>query len=420
MAKRIFDIVPPKRKSFLGGKKEFASNTVGQTEDRENKKRSSFSFGKKFILIIVIILAVSGFVYSSSSSSATIVIWPETRVLNIEEKIIIDKSLESPNLAENILTGEMLDIEKEISQQFDATGSILKKAKGTIRIYNNYSTAPQTLIATTRFFSSSGKLFRIPKKVVVPGGHYEKGKLVAGYIDVEAIADQAGEEYNIEPDAFSIPGFAGDSKYTLFYARSFSNMTGGGKITTVTQGDLDRAQDFLSEKVNEEGKKILKEKAEQEGFVLLDEIIEQEITEAGSLIKVGAEKEKFSFKVKGTSKGLVFPKDDLDKFVERAFSSQSSKGEVIHHPSLKIDYSLQSGDFNNDKITLNLKASCKTYKDIDIISFKAAVIDKPLQEVEMLLDSDPEINKFIITSQPFWQTKVPGDLDKINIEVNID
>ena len=116
--------------------------------------------------------------------------------------------------AGNFIQGEVLEAEKEVSQNFTAHGKKLKstKAHGTMRIYNNYSTAAQTLVATTRFISNEGKLFRTKERVVIPGGYYEGGKLAAGFIDIEVIADQPGEDYNIDPSTFSIPGFVGTSK----------------------------------------------------------------------------------------------------------------------------------------------------------------------------------------------------------------
>jgi len=48
---------------------------------------------------------------------------------------------------------------RTITQKFPATEikNIEAKAKGTIRIYNAYSSSPQTLVATTRFMAPDGK-----------------------------------------------------------------------------------------------------------------------------------------------------------------------------------------------------------------------------------------------------------------------
>jgi len=99
------------------------------------------------------------------------------------------------------------------------------KATGIITIYNTYSSSPQTLVKTTRFVSEGGKLFRTTKTIVVPGADASSGKIVPGSTTVEVIASEPGNEYNIGPSTFSIPGFKGTPKYLAFYGESFSAFT---------------------------------------------------------------------------------------------------------------------------------------------------------------------------------------------------
>ena len=57
-----------------------------------------------------------------------------------------------------------------------------EKARGSLTVYNEYSSSPQTLVATTRFESPEGKIFRIEKNIVVPGAKIEEGKIIASTI----------------------------------------------------------------------------------------------------------------------------------------------------------------------------------------------------------------------------------------------
>ena len=128
-----------------------------------------------------------------------------------------------------------------------------EKAEGIIRIFNDYSTASQSLVAGTRFVSDEGKLFRLVEKVVVPGQSTEKGKLIPGSVDVLVRADTAGSDYNIGVSTFSIPGFAGTPRYTAFYAKSFLAMAGGfkGESLAVSSEDLENAKKSLTAEVKE-------------------------------------------------------------------------------------------------------------------------------------------------------------------------
>lgn len=411
--KKILDIAPPKK---------ISPSTIGLKQEKNPVLVSLPK--KKFILVGAAILIFCCFCYFSLSS-AKIEIWPETRILDFKETVVINGNDSESNFSKNIIPGKILKVEKEVSQQFEATGSVLKKAKGVIRIYNAYSTSAQALVATTRFVSASGKLFRTPKKIVVPGGHYEKGKLVPGYIDIEVIADQAGEDYNIEPTTFSIPGFAGHAKYTFFYAKSFSKLSGGGRFAKVTQEDLDRARDTLSEKVKAETEKEIREIIEKGNFVLLDNVISQEITDASSLAIAGAEVEEFSYKVKGFSTALVFLDADLENFAEHFIASQISdeslpKHEKLHLPSLEKNYLFNSMDFENNKMNLVLSFSGKVYSDIDTAALKKALTEKSFEETKILLENEPKISKIQFELWPFWVKKVPSDLDKIHINLNLD
>lgn len=407
MSKKILDITPPKK-----------SSSVVVSLKQERVPVLDLLPKKKLIFIGAALLIFFCFCYFTLSL-AKIEIWPETRIMSFNEAVVVNGNDSESNFSKNIVPGKIFNTEKEVSQQFEATGSVLKKAKGIIRVYNKYSTYAQPLVATTRFVSASGKLFRTPKKIVVPGGHYEKKKLIPGYIDIEVIADQPGEDYNIEPTTFSIPGFAGHAKYTFFYAKSFSKLTGGGRFAKVTQEDLDRAEDILSKKVKTETEKEIRKAIEKGNFVLLGNTISQEITNASSLAIDGAEVEEFSYMVKGCSTALVFLDADLENFAEHFIASRISD-KKLHLPSLDLNYSFSSMDFENNKMDIILKFSCKIYSEIDTLALKKTLVEKSFKETKILLENEPKISKFQFELWPFWVKKVPSNLDKIHINLNLD
>ncbi len=69
-----------------------------------------------------------------------------------------------------------------------------KKAEGSVTIYNEFSNAPQPLVATTRLETSDGKIFRIVKGVTVPGTTLVDGEIKPGAIEVQVVADQPGSD----------------------------------------------------------------------------------------------------------------------------------------------------------------------------------------------------------------------------------
>jgi hypothetical protein len=436
MPKKIIDIRPPKPKDkilekikprkkrgyFFGFSKPrvVKPNIIREEKERYSKENlpiAKFNFKFVYIGIAFIVLLLFCWLFLSLAS---IEIWPEQREIVFEEKVTIKAGIPESNFSQNIIAGRTLQIDKEVSQQLDSTGIVNKKAKGIIRVYNAFSTYNQPLVATTRFVSASGKLFRTPKRVVIPGGHYAKGKLVPGFIDIKVVADQSGEEYNIKATTFSIPGFAGTSKYTLFYAKSFSDMEGGGKFPQVNESDLARANETLSQQAKEKCWEELRTKAQEENLILFNEAVSEKIADAFSLASAGAEQKQFDYKVKASLTALVLPEKDLEKYVKSFFDSELFEGEKLHQESLKINYSLSLMDFEGNKMILDLDSEAIVYSDIDILFLKKAIVEKSSKEVRIILESEEKIDKFEFELWPFWVKEVPDDLEKIEINLNLD
>ena len=67
-----------------------------------------------------------------------------------------------------------------------------QKARGTLIISNEYSSDTQPLIATTRFETGDGKIFRLAESVTVPGVTIVDGKRQPGIVEAVVIADAPG------------------------------------------------------------------------------------------------------------------------------------------------------------------------------------------------------------------------------------
>jgi hypothetical protein len=419
MSTKIIDIRPPKPKqqSMMERIKPKQSKIVANLRPRKDFAASfSPKFNFKFVYIGIGLIGLALFCWFALCS-AKIEIWPQQREIVFEESITVKAGIPESNFSQNIIAGKTLRIDKEVSQQIASTGMIDKKAKGIIRVYNAYSTYNQPLLATTRFVSASGKLFRTPKRVVIPGGHYEKGKLVPGSVDIQVVADQSGEEYNIKATTFSIPGFAGTSKYTLFYAKSFSEMKGGGKFPQVNDDDLASAKEMLSIQAKDKCWEELRTRARDEKFILFDDTVTEKIAEAFSLADAGAELEQFDYKVKASLTAIALPEQDLEKYVLSFFDSEIFEGEKLYEDSLEINYSLNTMDFENNAMILDLNFGGIVYSDIDILFLKKALVEKSSKEVKIILGSEEKIDKFEFELWPFWVKKVPHDLEKIEINM---
>jgi hypothetical protein len=413
------------RRPPLNPPKEKAVEALFFGKKPEPHPKPVFKMGKLgwllvFIAFILLIGAVVFFVYLPK---VTIDIWLKTENQIAQEKIEAIKNLKELDLAGRQMAGTIVTEEKFVSQDFPSSGKITKetKAQGIIRIFNDYSTSSQSLLASTRFISNGGKLFRLVEKTVVPGQTVQGGKTSPGFVDAKVVADAVGSEYNIGPSTFSIPGFVGTPKYTAFYAQSFSQISGGfkGETAVVTEQDLKVAKDTLKTKIDEVINSALEEKTLPD-FILVKDGSPLEIVEESSLAKAGEAVSNFTYQVKARKSGLLLLKNDLEKFGETYSSSQIPEGKKILLESLKVTPVIEAINSQTGKATLNVEISAKTYEPLDKAGLKAQLAEKPLQEVALSLQGMSQISRAKIKIFPSFFNDLPKEINKIEINIKFE
>ena len=414
--RKIFDITPPPEKitevkkpltKELLPKKPLSLRVPERSEGwrRTNVLRLSFRF-KKPILITVGVLLVGVLCFVFIKPQAEIEIWP------MKEAVKFTTQFSS--------VGEVIKQERALSQEFPATGKAVKeeKAQGVIRVYNNYQ-LDQILVQNTRFWcfvNEELREFKTKEKIVIaPQKH----------LDVQVIASAAGEEYNIGPCTFSVPGLKGSPRYTAVYGESFSPMTGGKKIevTQVTQEDLDKAEAVLKQKALKECQTSLENSVSPEQYLMIEEAMKTEITEATPLTEKGKAVDNFIFQVKAKGSLLALKKSDLRDFAKDYVFSQIPQEKELVESSLGIGYLPETVDFKEAEVTLDIEISAEIYSAIDEASLKERVKNKRPDEISRVFRDFPEgegINESQIRLWPFWVTTAPEDTARIKINVILD
>jgi len=433
MNKKIVDIYIPEKKESQAIEIPDSEDVFEPSPKKEKKVRKkikvSFSLlnRKKFFWGLGMIVFFLAILLLFSLSKAEITYWPETEDVNVTTNLTIDISVDDINAVNRVIPGFIFEKEKTVIENFIATGKATQegKAKGMITVYNEYSTKDQILIATTRFISTEGKLFRTPKKVVIPGGKLDSGNLIAGEKTIGVVADETGPEYNIEASTFSIPGFAGTDKYTKFYAKSFQPMGGGflSGSSLITEDDIENAKDIVTNKAEEDAEQLLSlglEEEEMEKYIVIDKAISTEIEEESPLAVAGQEADNFNYRAKATSRALVFKKSDLDDFINQFLLTKIKEGNKIYEDSLEISYVQESINLNTGKIILSLSISAKAYKEIDVANLKRLVSGKSLIGSKIIVENQKGVIKAEVDFWPFWVKKAPQSENRIEVEMKID
>jgi len=378
-----------------------------------------FRWSKILLIFIVLAFVVAAAVGYLVLPSAEVIIYPKTEQVSFDLSIVGSRAISQLDEGLNKIPLQEIEVRKTKSKEFASTGEeeVTEKARGFISIYNEFSSVPQTLVATTRFESPDGKIFRIMENVIVPGAKIEQGKIVANSIEVEVMADHPGADYNISPTDFTIPGFEGTPKFAGFYGQSQSSMSGGytGIAKIVSSDDLENAENELSEELKDEVRQSLEEQI-PEDLKVLDQGLKEDIVIV-SEIEDGAVMDKFTFEIKATVRALIYKESDLKSLIDLNLASNISDDKKSLSQTQQINWTGITIDWDEGEASLDLSVQEDVAWQIDISSLKKNLAGKKEVEVRKYLASQPEIEQAKVTFWPFWVNKIPKQDKKIKIQV---
>jgi len=386
------------------------------------KKSFSLNWPKLLILFIILTFIIAGLVSFLVLPTTEIVITPKTEKVSFDLLVIGSKEISQVDESLNKIPLQEIEITKRKSREFQSTGEkeINEKAHGIITVYNEYSSDPQTLVATTRFQSPDGKIFRIFESVTIPGAKIEQGKIIPDSIEVEVIADQPGEDYNIEATDFTIPGFKGSPKYAGFYGKSKSSMKDGytGKVKVVTAKDIEKAEESLINELKEEINQAFQEQIPTE-LRVIDNSTKEDVTVI-STVKEEDRMDKFTVEIEGVISALLFKEENLKKLVDLNVMSVISENKIPLSETQQIKWIDPVIDSSKEEVSFSLYAEEKVAWQINEQSLKENLAGQSEAEVRSYLVSQPEIEKAKVSFWPFWVKKIPTQVEKIEIIIDFE
>lgn len=380
-------------------------------------KFSGFS-GNLFWIFIGVSFLVGALVITQVLPRVEITINPVTENFSKDIAVNVNEGATKVDFENKIIPGQKFETSDEISKDFPAIGEkeIRDKAKGIITIYNEWSSQSQILVANTRFVSENGKLFRTTKQITIPGASIVEGKSVPGTIDVDVVADQPGEEHNIGPSRFDIPGFKGSVKYMTIYGKSKNSMSGGaiGKFKVVSDEDYNKASDLLKEELSKKAIEDLN-KMLPTSFVLLKDAIKEEILNINSTAEKGARAENFTLFMRIAASSIVFNGENMKELALSVINSNITQDKLTVPESLNISY--KSAAFDKDKLDMTVSISSKFAPKIDIEKIKKELLKKNEKEIRDYLSSQNEMSSAKVSFWPFWVKRVPNNAGRVRVKI---
>ncbi len=400
--RKLDDIIPPSRRRET----EPLSSPAGrQTLDLANRP-FKFPYTTLIAIGVVIVVSVGALFYFSSAS---VEVTPNTVSAAVQSSFTANQST-------GTLPYEIITAQKIASQSVKSSGTktVNSFATGTITIYNTQSKS-QRLVASTRFATTAGLIFRIKSAVTIPAGTSAK----PGSVKAAVTADKAGDSYNVDPTSFTVPGFAGTPQEALVYGNSTAVMTGGasGTVPIVDAAADGQARNALVNALAPDLASSIEAQIPS-GYVLLPGAATttyQELAAAPSSTTGMVE-----VKEQGTITAVVFPNLALAEAVAGSVGGLGYQGEPVTLASTaSLTLSAPSGmpAPNAPSFSFTLSGTASLIYSVDPTRIAAAVSGKTRSAAEVALTNYPEVKRAVIILRPFWRQTFPQDPASISVVV---
>ena len=378
---------------------------------------------KRFLIIFSasVVLGVLSYLLIFVFPSATVTLHPKTAQDTMNISMFLDSNISSSDLSKGSIQAQLLEERRENNFTFKATGEadVAERARGQVRVYNEFSSEPQTLVANTRFLSSEGKLFRTSQTIVVPGASISGGKIIPSSILVDVVADEPGKDFNIGPTTFSIPGFKGTDKYLAFYGKNEQDIQGGfkGKATVVTQEDIDKAQQEIGDEFLKNTDQALREKIPS-NLMVIEETFEAEFETIESTARAQEPTEEFTIRVVAVARTFLVRQEDIRDLIDYYFinSTEYSKDYELSDKRV-VEYAVKEIDYEKGYVDVSLNIKQLFNRKFSIDDLYNELMGKDEIEVRKILSSKDGLQEAEVGFWPLWVRKIPKDIERVNIKI---
>lgn len=357
---------------------------------------------------------------STVFARVTLILRPALEQISVEDVLVaFDTSVSKTLVSQRVLPAELFRFSRTERGEFSATGEkfVEEKARGTARIYNEFSSSPQALVATTRFLAPDGTLYRLSRAVTVPGAKVEDGKIVPQYIEAELAADTIGESGNKTGEIrLIIPGFKGSSKYEGFYGVAPAGFAGGfrGKARVVSEDDLKKAQEEITKNAYQLLERELAAKIPSE-FKVTEGLRKIQISEIDAP-RVNSPGERFTAGASALADVFAFRGGDVVELLKELILKGDTAKEFVSG-SEDIQYQVRAVDFAKGRAEVLLRGTVKVKSVISQDELATLVAAKKEGSILEALKKRSELAEYRIAFFPPWLFKAPADTEKIKFKV---
>jgi len=394
----------------------------------DHGERKPLSRGKKIAIGIIagciILLLAVGYIFLPYASAKVLV---KTEDLSSTDKVTISPAVTVINQENLTIPATTVELEKEVAKTYPTTGKkdTGDKATGKITITNSWDTNTKTIPAGTKFTADDGKIFINQAEVVVPGLTVVTTPpvhMVAGTIDINVIAENTGESYNIGPSHFSISSISANQK-SLIYGQSASAMTGGTTktVNVVSDADYKSAVADLTKTITDLGKTELAAKAKDEKLEIIESKMTSELLSKEGSKNIDDVADNFDYRINMKLSVLAYSSEDLKTvLMANAEKNLASEKMLIGQDKFEISTEL-IGDVKAEAgvassgVEINGTLKGKTGQKISDKEIKDKIKGKKYSEAKTIIEKYDRVDSVVLDIWPSNVARVPFMTSRIKI-----
>ncbi len=373
---------------------------------------------KRVLWIAAGVAALIGLVVANFwLTRANVVLYAKGTKVPTEFNLTIDPNAKQSDKAKAILAGQKLELNKDLTATFTATGKkdVGTKAHGTITIKNCDDTSGHALPAGS-VVSASGKNFMTDAAASIPAGSFSGGGSVCNSdtVNVGVTAAENGDSYNLAPTNYTSPAL--NANFRL----SGNQMSGGTSktVTVVTQADVDKAKNDAIAKDQDGAKKELEKKA-SDGYTPLAETFEQTIGGVTVTPAVGSEGSGGNLTIKISYTELAYNQSDYESLVRFQEAKQVGSQNQVYDDGIKVA-KLTVGDKQTDgSRAVRFNTDAFAGQKLDTAKVAALLKGKKYGDAAGIASKLPGVERADVNIKPGWASRMPRFTSHIKVEIKV-
>lgn len=418
---RIHDIKPsrpPHRPTYVSRNPQNVSRSPIRPPRRASHHSSHGGRGIWYVAILFI--AALFFGLSIFFTGATVTVTPKTLNPTLNERFVAYKKPIAGELAFDFMV-----VEGEISETLTSTTkeNVEDPARGTVRIFNNHSTANQLLVIDTRLVDESGRVYKTVERVTVPGQKTINGVVEPGYVDVEVYADIPGPDGN-EFDSGLRLGIAGfkesnSPKYETIYAETLTSLEGGfsGERFVINEEQKQQTQDALLAQLRDDLVARSIAQVPSTSFipsnlsVLIDTQWNESVSDTGEIVLT----------LNTSLFNVLFNASAFEQYLIENSVVGVEQGEIyianIRDLNIAyIDENAQTVDINEvETLGFVIDDSLEIVWNINTELMTFELVGQKKKDFQTIISSIPGIESASVMVQPLWRGRLPDNNEDIEV-----